>query len=157
MVGARGIKKSNPLTLNFYGFLFSAILGIMFLRTESLAIALKPYNLLTVLALAVLCTVIPYTLYVSALKGCSAEKASLLCSSEPIVASVLDCVIYSRSPTFGLIMGLGSIVIAVWLVGIKNSSITKVKEHKKIKTEKVKKEGKYVDKQILQGSSDRAW
>lgn len=142
LVGAKG---ENPLNLNFYGFVFSALLGTLFIKPNTYMVLTRPTPLFNVLFLAILCTVIPYTLYISGLKNCPMDKASVLCSLEPIVANVIECIIYFKKPTISLLIGLSCIVIAVWLIGINN------------KDEKSKKEGKYVDKQILQRSSNRTW
>lgn len=145
MVTLVGAKGENPLSTNFYSFSFSAILGSVFLKPTTYFVLINGKNLLSVIILAVGCTVIPYTLYISGLKSCPTDKASVLCSLEPIVANIIECLIYSKKPTISLLIGLSSIVIAVWLVGINN------------RDEQSKKEGKYVDKQIVQRSSNRTW
>ncbi len=133
VVGAKAVKGANSLTVNFYGFVFSAVLGLIFIKPSTINIITGNVKLLSILiVLALLCTVLPYTLYISALKKYSEEKASLLCSSEPIVANVLECIIFAQKPTLSLVIGLAGIIASVWLVGIKN-----------------KNEGEKIDKQIL--------
>ncbi len=139
IVGAKAVKGASSLTVNFYGFLFSAILGLIFIKSDTISIIGQNTSIISILiTLAGVCTVLPYTLYISALKNYSEQKASLLCSSEPITANIIECIIYAQKPTLSLIIGLVGIIIAVWLVGVKN-----------------KKEGEKIDKQILQGSIDR--
>lgn len=139
LVGAKAVKGQSPLTVNFYGFLFSALLGLIFIKPSAInIITLNTKAISILIILALFCTILPYTLYISALKSYSQEKASLLCSIELIVANLLECIIFARKITFSLILGIIGIIVAVWLVGISN-----------------KKEGKEIDKQILQTSVRR--
>ncbi len=145
LIGASGAKRENPLTVNFYSFTFSALLGLFFLKPTTFSHLRLAPNFLMVVALSGICTVLPFSLYIKGLKGCRAEKACVLCALEPIVANLIDCIINSKKPTISLVLGLGSILVSVWLLGIKN------------KDEKSKKEGKQIDEQILQRGPKRTW
>ncbi|MBR5429067.1 MAG: DMT family transporter, partial [Firmicutes bacterium] len=72
-----------------------------------------------VLFLAVVCTVLGFTLQPVAQKYTSTEKAGLFCALNPLIAAVLGCVFlqeaFTRSSLIGAALILGSIVISALL------------------------------------------
>ena len=138
LLGAKAVKNSNCITANFYAFIISAILAILILPF-SVKFAFKPFAIS--LILAGFCTVLPFSLYVSGLKNCQQQTASVLCCCEPVVSFLIHNLVFNKIPNLTEIIGLCGIIISVWLVGIKKTID--------------KKEGEKIDKQILQTSSYR--
>ena len=85
-----------PLLLN--GRSFSKLTGVSFFW---------------VIAIALICTVLPFTLYSKGLMGCPEEKACILSSSEPCVALIAESCLLKAFPPFYKIIGLIGVLIAV--------------------------------------------
>lgn len=135
IVGAKASKFNGGITATFYGFISSCLIGLVFIRCGTLV---RLYNVKTSVLFIILSgvlTVIPYILYISALKSGQEAKASLLCVSEPITANLIDILLYKKISFFS-ILGLSLLIIGITIICIKN------------KTNK----GEKIDKQIKQRS-----
>lgn len=144
IVGAK-IKNQSQITTNFYSFLTASVVGIVFLRADTFT---KLYNLkvsLLFLLLCVFCTIIPYILYISALKQGQEGIASLLCISEPITANLMQIII-EKQISITSVLGLIFLIIGVILISIKSKD--KSQFDKKSRHGKILKGGNLVDKQI---------
>lgn len=118
IVGAK-IKSHNKTTINFYSFLSSSIVGLVFIRASAFT---KLYNIkasVLFLALCMFCTVIPYILYIGALKKGQEDIASMLCISEPITANLIQIIIDKKISVI-TILGLIFLIIGVILVSVNN-------------------------------------
>jgi len=134
IIGAK-LSKTNKITAGFYGFLSASVVGLVFVRSNVIT---KLYSLqvnLWFIILAVGCTIIPYILYINALKQGEEDKASLLCASEPITANLIEIIIFKKVSITGII-GLICLIFGVLIINIGN-----------------KKGEDYFDKQIQQRSN----
>jgi len=125
IVGAK-IKNQNKITINFYSFLSASVVGLVFLRANTFT---KLYNLkasLLFLLLCVFCTIIPYILYISALKQGQESVASLLCISEPITANIIQIII-EKQISITSILGLVFLILGVILISIKTKAESQIK------------------------------
>lgn len=69
-----------------------------------------------------LCTCIfPYALYTISLKYMDTGKASILCSCEPIAATVFGLIFYNEIPTILSLVGLVITLIALAILSLKEA------------------------------------
>ena len=117
--GTIALRKYEPFTVTFYGFVFGA-LGCIVLSgpaelIRNLAAAPGATMLWFIPTAALVSAVIPYLCYTQGLKTVEAGKASIIATIEPVVATLLGIVLYSEPlglvSLCGIALVLGAIVI----------------------------------------------
>lgn len=117
--GTIALRKYEPFTVTFYGFVFGA-LGCIVLSgpaelIRNLAAAPGATMLWFIPTAALVSAVIPYLCYTQGLKTVEAGKASIIATIEPVVATLLGIVLYSEPlgivALCGIALVLGAIVI----------------------------------------------
>lgn len=114
------VDKYDSLTITTYTFVV-ALLGLLpFLHPGKIAacIATAP-GLASGAATGIVCTVLPFLFYTKGLKTVEAGKASILATVEPLVATVVGCVIFHEAVTFGKIMGIVFLFLAILILNLK--------------------------------------
>lgn len=116
--GRFGLQHYQPFTVTFYSLVFAGIGSLFFWNTGEMAvIAASPKGLLLSLGLMLFATVLPYLLYTKGLGGLGdSSKASILASVEPVVASLVGILAFGEPMTLGVILGLGCILISVYIL-----------------------------------------
>lgn len=116
--GRFGLQHYQPFTVTFYSLVFAGIGSLFFWNTGEMAvIAASPKGLLLSLGLMLFATVLPYLLYTKGLSGLGdSSKASILASVEPVVASLVGILAFGEPMTLGVILGLGCILISVYIL-----------------------------------------
>ena len=95
----------------FYGCAITVLLCLPFALATPLAPLAAPRSLLCVAALAVLCTVAPYLLYIRATRSIGAQDASLFSYIQLGVTVVVDCVASALLPSPWEVAGCVLIVL----------------------------------------------
>ena len=109
------LVKYKLLTILFYTFLVASICLLPFCDLPQFAGACSEQTVIfNILALGILCTVMPYYFYTVGLKGMDAGKASIIAFVEPMVATVLSICIgdpFSMMNIIGIVMIFFSLVL----------------------------------------------
>lgn len=118
-------KKYDALTITLYSTL--AITIVLFPLNDwkyvKEILSINPLNMSIFMILHSLCTCIfPYALYTIALNHMDAGKASILCSCEPIAATVFGLLFYNEVPTLLSLVGLIIVLIALGVLSLKKNS-----------------------------------
>jgi drug/metabolite transporter (DMT)-like permease len=116
--GKIGLNRYSPWTNMTYTLVFGTLL-IWFIRPPwvLLAAAYTPAHWRGFLALALLCTVLPNTMYVSGLKGIEAGQASITATLEPVVAALASYHAFQEAlgipQILGMVMVLSAVVVPI--------------------------------------------
>lgn len=115
-------KKYDALTITLYSTL--AITIVLFPLNDwkyvKEILSINPLNMSIFMILHSLCTCIfPYALYTIALNHMDAGKASILCSCEPIAATIFGLLFYNEVPTLLSLVGLVIVLIALGILSLK--------------------------------------
>lgn len=115
-------KKYDALTITLYSTL--AITIVLFPLNDwkyvKEILSINPLNMSIFMILHSLCTCIfPYALYTIALNHMDAGKASILCSCEPIAATIFGLLFYNEVPTLLSLVGLVIVLIALGVLSLK--------------------------------------
>ncbi|MBQ1236031.1 MAG: EamA family transporter [Oscillospiraceae bacterium] len=117
--GTIALRRYEPFTVTFYGFVFGALGCIVLSGPQSFAANIAAAPALTMLwfipTAALVSAVIPYLCYTQGLKTVEAGKASIIATVEPVVATLLGIVLYNEPLGFvalcGIVLVLGAIVV----------------------------------------------
>ena len=123
IAGKYMLKKYSDITLTVYNVIFAGIAAIFTINPCKLII--KPMSVIYILAIAILCTVVPYFLYTVGLKRTEASRAAIICCIEPIVATVGSVFIAHEFFSVFQAIGVGLVVLSVVLLQIKNKEEAK--------------------------------
>ena len=108
------LVKYKLLTILFYTFLVASVCLLPFCDLPQFADACSEQTVIfNILALGILCTIMPYYFYTVGLKGMDAGKASIIAFVEPMVATVLSICI---GDPFGIMNIVGIMMIFCSLV-----------------------------------------
>lgn len=118
-------RKYGALTITLYSTL--AITIVLFPLNDwkyvKEILSINPLNMSIFMILHSLCTCIfPYALYTIALNHMDAGKASILCSCEPIAATIFGLLFYNEVPTLLSLVGLVIVLIALGVLSLKKNS-----------------------------------
>lgn len=117
-------KKYDALTITLYSTL--AITMVLFPMNDwgfvREIISVSPLKMSIFMVAHSLCTCIfPYALYTISLNYMDAGKASILCSCEPIAATIFGLLFYNEVPTLLSLVGLVIVLVALGILSLKNS------------------------------------
>lgn len=117
-------KKYDALTITLYSTL--AITIVLFPMNNwgfvREIISVSPLKISIFMVAHSLCTCIfPYALYTISLNYMDAGKASILCSCEPIAATIFGLLFYNEVPTLLSLIGLVIVLVALGILSLKNS------------------------------------
>lgn len=108
--GKFALRKYHPFTVILYTFLVATVSLIPFTRIwEKDQLLLREDVLLYVIGLGLFPTVIAYFLYTKGLEKTEGSKASIIATTEPIVATLLGIFLFSE--TLKMVQILGSFLI----------------------------------------------
>lgn len=116
VLGKRAVKANRSPTLVFFtSILFSASL-LLFIpetyATYAQAFSLTPTTWVYIIGLSFIGTVLPFSLYMSALHKLSATRASTFTTFEPLTAILLAVVLLNQSLTKLQYLGISFIILA---------------------------------------------
>lgn len=120
IIGAFALRKYPPMTVTTWSFIMAAT-GSLFIcephKIAGLVFASETPLLFTgcILLTGLITAVVPYGLYTLGLKQVEASKASIMCSMEPVVATVTSVAVFhepfSLKSACGAVLVLAAIVV----------------------------------------------
>jgi drug/metabolite transporter (DMT)-like permease len=118
LFGRAAVARAGPLASVFWSFLFAAL---------ALAVVQEPVGPLLrdmasvplLIALGIVPTLLPYVLFLRALRSLPASTASMLACSEPLFAAVLAWIVLGDRMTGMQAIGMAFIVVASALLAVK--------------------------------------
>ncbi|MDD3840935.1 MAG: EamA family transporter [Clostridia bacterium] len=115
--GKLGSKKHSTLTLLVYSHLFG-MLFMWFLRPPSFLIKTVVHTgiMPIVLALSIICTIIPNASYTYALKYIPASNASIIATLEPVIATIAGYFAFGQAIELPQIAGFALVILSIILV-----------------------------------------
>jgi len=109
-------KGYSPLTMNFYSTFFASIVSLFFFPHASVNATLSPVSVILMLGIGIVTCYLPYLLYTYGLSGLDAGKASVLASTEPVVASLFGAFAYSETLGIGNVLGMAFVLLSIVLL-----------------------------------------
>ncbi|MCQ2450226.1 MAG: EamA family transporter [Clostridia bacterium] len=114
------LRRGYPsLTITFYTFVFALIGTLPFVFKDLIQLALTPAAIIPLgavpvaIAMALFNTVFPYLLYTGGLKTVAPDRAPIIATVEPVVATLVGLVIFSEYPSVAGWIGIVLVVFAV--------------------------------------------
>lgn len=107
------MRKYRAETITFYGFLFSFIAVIFFTDLpETVALVNSSGKLITVIAFALFCSVLPYSLFTLGLTATESSKAAIMTSIDLPVATAAGIIFLNEHSSAEKIIGIVMILLA---------------------------------------------
>ncbi|MBE7033974.1 MAG: hypothetical protein E7406_07090 [Ruminococcaceae bacterium] len=110
--------KSNPITANFYCFLFATLVGILISEPQEIPVFIAKNPVVTIpltAGMGIVTCILPYLFYTMALKNIPAGTASSMAILEPMSATVFSVAILNEqlhlTSVLGIILILGSVLV----------------------------------------------
>lgn len=116
------LRRYKTETITFYTFLFASVSVFLICRPLSmfnLFCAAPSTSTVYTLCIGLLACLLPYLLYTKGLSGVSAGQASIMATLEPVVATLVGCLIFQESMTLPKIMGIVLIVGSILFLNFK--------------------------------------
>ncbi len=113
------LKKYKPFTILFYTFLVAsiAVLPVSSLYTPETASRMLNTNIsLTILAMALLPTILAYFLYTEGLRNLEAGKASITAMTEPVAATLLGLWLFQEVLSLWQVGGMALVLFSVLMI-----------------------------------------
>lgn len=116
----------STMTVNFYACLLAGIGATVIGGTGYVgAVAGSGANLLFAIATGLITCFLPYLLYTFGLTGLENGKASIMASTEPVVATIVGVTVYSEPLTWLNILGIVLVLSAIVLLNVNTEKIRK--------------------------------
>ena len=119
--GKVALKKGySTITINFYACVLAAVgSGLVWgVRRPFLLAVSSSYNVMFCIVLGFVTFFLPYLLYTLGLGHMDAGKASILASSEPIVATIVGVLFFREVPTVWSALGILVALVAIILLNL---------------------------------------
>lgn len=112
-------KKINPLTANFYCFVFASLAGLLIAEpcgiVECIAVN-PPVTIFLSIGMGICTCVLPYLFYTLALRTIPAGTASSMAVLEPMAATIFSVVVFSEKLAIESLLGIALILGAVFVL-----------------------------------------
>ncbi len=107
----------DSFTITFYTFLFAAVFGLPLSNLTLVVTAAEqaPFLLAFSIVFAFVSTISPYMLYTFGLTCMENTTASILCSVEPVVASLIGILVYGEALRLDVAAGVVIMLVAIVL------------------------------------------
>jgi drug/metabolite transporter (DMT)-like permease len=118
--GRVALEKYDPFTVTAYTFFIAALVALPLCRPLSVAALFAEHHeaILPAVLLAVVSTVLPYSLYTLGLQRTEPGKASVMASLEPVIASLVGIVVYREPLYWFSIVGAALVLLSVVLLNV---------------------------------------
>lgn len=125
--GTIALRKYKPMVVTTFSFIIASLGSLFFCDPVGfyglIAASGEPYEFIGKLFFGGFVTaVLPYWLYTTGLKNVEASKASIMCSLEPIVATLLGVFVFGESLTSRAILGMALVLSAIVILNVKFKS-----------------------------------
>lgn len=115
--GRYALAHYEPYTVTFYTFLFAGVGALFVASPAELVTALSvPKTALLALCLVTISTVLPYLLYTKGLSKLDSGKASILASTEPVVAAFTGILAFGEPLSLSVLLGLVCIIVSIYIL-----------------------------------------
>ncbi len=115
--GRYALRHYPPFTVTFYTFLFAGCGALFVANPMDVAAAVSTPSLaLFALGMVVLSTVLPYLLYTKGLSKLDSGKASILASTEPVVAALTGVLAFGEPMGLSILLGLACILTSLYIL-----------------------------------------
>ena len=117
--GKFALARYEPVTITFYTFLFGTLGAFPLAGMGQVPGLIDSFDLLAnILILAILITILPFTLYTLGLAGTEPSKASVLATVEPLVATFFGMLLYQESLGLIKMFGILSVIGAALIINL---------------------------------------
>lgn len=108
-------KGYHSLTITCYTFIITSIATVFFTDTgRIIGVVSESWSLVwLILALGVVCTVVPYLLYTLGLVHVENSKASIVASIEPVTATLIGAVVFHEKLSMEGVLGVVLVIAAL--------------------------------------------
>ncbi len=108
----------SSLTIVFYAFVCAAVSGAPFVNYNTVAVnfTTNVNSIVYFLLLSVICSTLPFFIYVIALKYLSTGTASILSTLEIVVATVVGLIFFPEGNNLGVLGVVGLCMVIIFLV-----------------------------------------
>ncbi|MCQ2579948.1 MAG: DMT family transporter [Treponemataceae bacterium] len=110
------LKKYNALTVTFYTFVFSSVSVLPFIHIENIFLLFNFNAVLLVCGIALICSTLPYIFYTTGLSGLETGKAAILVTVEPLVGTLIGCLVWKENLSLLMILGIVLIFASVTIL-----------------------------------------
>ena len=114
------LRRYDPLTITFYTFVMGSVASIV-LGNPGNVLAVVAGNASAAwlyLGLGILCTVLPYLLYTTGLRGMETGRAAILVTVEPLVGALIGIFVFAESTDPLKLAGMCMIFAAIVLLNL---------------------------------------
>jgi len=114
------LRRYDPLTITFYTFVLGAVATVLLGNPGAIvdAIAANGQVPWLYLGLGILCTVLPYLLYTTGLRGMETGRAAILVTVEPLVGALIGIFVFAESTDPMKLAGMLLIFAAIVLLNL---------------------------------------
>ncbi len=132
ILGTMAMRHYSSITITAYAFLFSAILGLIFLDYGAVGVAATVYApsalyfVGCIVIYALVTALVPFTLYTYGLSRMEPSNAGILACIEPVVATLVGIFILEQSTDVYQIIGIVLVIVAIILIEITNKKMEKI-------------------------------
>lgn len=118
--GRVALKRYDPLTITFYTFAMGSAASLLLGDPGNVvrALAAAPQVPWLCLGLGIVCTVLPYILYTTGLRGMETGRAAILVTVEPLVGALIGIFVFAESTDPLKLAGMFLILAAVVLLNL---------------------------------------
>lgn len=114
-------RKYSAITITYYSFLFSAVALLFMIKPTAILHKLGTgqvdINIVYVIGTAIVVTILPYIFYTLGLTKIENSKAAVVACIEPIMATVFGFLVFHEVLSFGEIVGVALVLLAIILLG----------------------------------------
>ncbi len=118
------VDKYDSLTITAYTFIIASVFAIPISKiTNNISLMFSFKAIISGIALALICTVLPFLLYTIGLKKTEAGKAAVFATIEPFVAAIVGLLFFNESLTIEKIVGMLLILSAIIILNLNKKNI----------------------------------
>ncbi len=111
------LRHYSPFTVTLYTFLFAGCGALFVANPIDVITALStPSMVLFALGMVVCSTALPYLLYTKGLSKLDSGKASILASTEPVVAALVGVLVFGEPMGIFILLGLACILASLYIL-----------------------------------------
>jgi len=113
-------KGYSSNTVNFYSCLLASVgAGCIGGFAQPISLTFSNWStLLPVVGIGFVCCYLPYLSYTFALTGCEPSRASIICTAEPVSATLVGIIVFQETLTAPAIIGIVLTVAAIVLLNL---------------------------------------
>lgn len=130
ILGKKALVKYSPYTVTLWAFIFAAVSAFFVINPAAVLRKITESGLQSIavtMLMGLVTAVVPFLLYTLGLKYTDAGKASIMATTEPMVATVAGMIVFHEIPGFVSFAGIFIVIFAIALLN--NFGISAKKQH----------------------------